>query len=254
MKKTVGSFAEADVLRWETAHRSDLPATYARILRGDVQRGRLIRRFARMHESAGLTQIARSAHALGLGHLAASAAAWAHLLERFAAGDDIETDFLQEGGNGFVLAEASGHEPAVNRMLSAFSAARPKILRPSGDISLSDVFAALCRRDLESASQALLPAIATTERSDTVAMLQAILDHDEAAFRKSVAQSAERWRKAIRAERLQKFPDAVCDHWAIGDIRLAQRVWGRRPNVDLTTGQIPPEIFDAVAAPVDGIL
>lgn len=245
---------QAMVKRWHKGNEFERSTLLAQIQDGALDGGAVLSDLSRAEQQIALTAIAEAEYAVALGHLAAAAAAWAYLLERFAAGEGIDSDFLQQAGNGFVLAAASGQEPAVKRMLSAFSSARTKFVRPSADILLSDVFAALCRRDLESASQALVPAILNSERSDTVAMLQAIIDHDESAFRKSVADSAARWRKAIRAERLQKFPDAVCDHWAIGDIRLAERVWGRRPDVDLAVGQIPAEIFDVVPVPVDGTL
>lgn len=249
MKKT---FDAADVDRWATAYREAVQRTVQKITSGRIDRGNELSDLSSRHQYVGLTRIAQGDYPAALGHFAAAAAAWAYLLEQMKRGEEIDDGLIEQAPNGFVLAAASGDDKAITRMVTAYNAEGKA--RKSPQPVLGNVLGALCGGDLERGSESLAAATRSSERSDTVAMLRSIIEHDEDAFRKSVAASAERWRKAIRAERLQKFPDAVCDHWAIGDIRLAERVWGRRPDVDLTAGQIPAEIFDAVAIPVEGTL
>lgn len=249
MKRT---FDAADVERWATAYHDAVQRTVQKVTSGRIDRGNELTDLSSRHQYLGLTRIAQGDYAAALGHFAAAGTAWAYLLEQVKRGEEIDDGLIEQAPNGFVLAAASGDEKAITRMVTAYHAAGRARMSPQP--VLGNVLGALCGGDLERASESLATVTRSSERADTVAMLRAIIEHDEDAFRKSVADSAERWRKAIRAERLQKFPDAVCDHWAIGDIRLAERVWGHRPNVDLAAGQIPPEIFDAVAAPVDGVL
>jgi hypothetical protein len=238
------SFADEDVLRWKRVYGGDPEFCLSRIRNGELNRGFEISDLSRAHQYVALIAIAQGDYALALGHLAAASVAWAYLLEREVAGDQIAPDVLNRASQGFILAAASGYEPAITRMAEAYAAAfRDAKSNRNPLVHFGEVLRWLCLREVEAASLSLTPVLRQDARATE--LLEAIIDHHEAVFKTAIAHRIEDWKRRIRSERLQKFPDAVCDDRMIGWVRLAERIWGRRPEIDLTAAKIPPEIFDA---------
>jgi hypothetical protein len=203
-----------------------------------------------MHQLAALTKIAMNSWAQALGHLAAAANARAYLLERSAMGDDIEPALLERASQGFTIAVASGYEPTIQRMADAYPRAfGEEAAKRNSSLHVGMVLRCLSLREVESASQWLAPVVLQDER--TTQLIEAIIEQDREKLRAAITDAVVEWKKRIRSERLQKFPDAVCDDRVLGWVRLAERVWGQRPVLDLSAAQIPPEILDAVAEPVE---
>lgn len=238
-------FENSDVLRWQEVYGEDPAFSIAKIKSGQTERGLEIVELARAHQYVALISIALCNYSIALSNFAAVAYAWAYLLERYAAGDTLTEDVVARSSQGFIFASASGVKEAMLRLCLAFDAACDAGLTT---VSLHDHGFAirwLCCGDLARTRQAL----ASTSAPNALArkFVQSIVDRDEVSFRSAVDTAIRDWRRRIGAERLHKFPDAVCDDRVFGWVRLATSVWGSRPEVDLSSARIPLELFDTKA-------
>lgn len=249
------SFDTATIERWYRGSRFELPVLVERIHAGLDRGGRDIASVSRTHENLALTSIAEGKHGEALGHLAAAASAWAYLLETHLAGARIDKDLLAHySSHPFGLALAANDDSQLARLSECFARAFPDARRGSNEFHWAGAMTELLiAGEVELASEWL--ATPPPRISDgSLAYFRSLVERDEAPLQQHCRSLSSDWRKTIRAEGLGKFPDAVCDHIQIGIVKLAERLWGYRPSIDLESAAIPAEIFDAVAVPVDGML
>jgi hypothetical protein len=250
MKQT---FDNSDVTRWVTAYEAALSRSFSRVQAGLLDEGRELADVSRRHQYLALAAIAQLQLNRALGHFAAAASAWAVVLERFASDGQIDRGIAERAWQGFILAAGSGDERAMQRMVRSFGeAVKEAPISGETTVSIGMALLELVRCDREAAHQWSTSVAKHDIR--TAELLDAIIETDESHLRYAVKAAVEDWKKRIRAERLQRFPDAVCDDRMIGWLRLAEHVWGLRPDVDLSEARVPPEIFDAFAEPVQSSL
>ena len=249
------SFGKDDIDRWVRVYSRDPEFYLSKIDNGEIERGRTLSELSRSHEYLALIAIARAQYGKALGHFAAAGGAWAYLLERYLAGEEIAPDLLERCSSlPLLLALAADDERQIDRLAGVYEQAFPEARTGKNKLHwMAIVDAALASGKVRLASDRLAappPDLSSASKS----FFDALLHRNEDEFEKHFLSMVENWRKRIRSERLGRFPDAVCNHHQIGNIRLAERLWGHRPNVDLAAAKIPPEIFDAVAEPVEGML
>lgn len=242
-----------DVRRWLVVGTKTLSILERSIADGELNRGYEIIEYVAYQEQVALSNIALGEYDVALRNLAAAAEFWALLLEKKDQ-EEIDESLWYESVNGLFLAAGSGSEPTVQRVASAYEGA----FGDSSTLSVTMLYGmavrALCLREPTLASE-WLDRIQRDETTEPyMRLLESIVSEDEATLAEVISDSARYWRERVRSERLQRHSDAVCDLYGFTKIRLVERVWGRRPNVDLEAGQIPPELFDAQPEPIDEIV
>lgn len=249
MTTRTSGFSGSDIARWQEVDAVDLARRPVRIRNGEIRQGREIRALAHNHEMSGLTQIALQNYSRALGHFSAAATCWADLLARKARGEEIAPDLVSMAQNAFDLAVASGDDDVIDRVAKAYAAACPNP-RESVSTYFGWSLRALATGDVETASQLLsTPPKMDADSKASLELLVAIANYDRSAFLEGIKQAVAFWRERIRSERLQKYPDAVCDHTTFGTIRLAERVWGKK--LELEVANIPKELYSATPDAID---
>jgi hypothetical protein len=254
VKKTLGTYTPDDVQRWLAVYMRTLSSLRRSIASGELNRGFELVDCARRQERVALSNVAIGHYDEALTSLASSAESWGLLLEKKNQQEDIEESLAVRSGDGLYLAAGSGSESAVQRVSSAYEKAFADSATLNSTVTYGMAVRSLCLRKLGEAAEWL----ARVERDETTEscarLLESIISEDETTFAGVILDSARYWRERVRSERLQRHPDAVCDLYGFTKIRLAERVWGRRPDVDLEAGQIPPELFDAQPESVDPVM
>ncbi|MGA7615385.1 MAG: hypothetical protein WBX15_09405 [Thermoanaerobaculia bacterium] len=244
-----------DIVRWEDSYTRAVASAIRKISAGRIDRGYEFTSLSRRHEYLGLTQVALGNYAKALGHFGAAAGAWAYLLERYVAGEEIDRELIDRiASQPFLLALAANDERTLAKLANIYERAFPEARTGRNDLHwMGLVTAELASGNVDLVSE-WVGSPPPTVNPETARYYSCLLNHDEEKFKESILGRSERWKKRIRSEGLGRFPDAVCDHTQIGSIRLFERLWSRRPDVDLAAARIPAEIFDAVAEPVEGML
>lgn len=245
MTKKKVTYTEENIAIWKEADEKSIRIFSEKIRTGDNAE---LYSLTLAYESLGLTHIALGNYPAALGHFGAASEVWASLLERYLRRESIGDGLVDRALTvAFTLANASGADTVVRRLANAFAEVSEELR--SRDYPLycgAMIERALSLGDVETASQ-LTDSFPESKNWTTAP----IIDQDDRRFADDMRRFAELWKDRVRSERLQRLPDAVCDHYEIGWIKLAEKVWGKRPEIDLEPGRIPKEIFEVEPELID---